>query len=668
LIKISTAVLHDPDIALSREWLVTNGVGGYASSTIIGANSRRYHGLLIASFPPPLERQVLLSKVDEEVVVGETTYLLGCNEFHDGTIHPQGYKFLTSFQLLLGIPTWKYELGDLILIKQIWMEYGQDTVYVRYKLLPNEKQAYSDSDFDTKTAVPPVYLRLRPFCAFRGYHHDGWHAYQEEFVSVPQQNRVIIESSHAPYSLQISPTPEGDFEQHEDWYHMFLYRAERERGFNWLEDLYTPGFFTIHLQPGKSAGFTATCERQLYENDLDTAFAREMARRKELVRGEKNSFRKNLLIAADQFVVSELVGCKNRNGSKGILAGYHWFTDWGRDTMISLPGLLLSTKRFDTARDILLRYIQWVDGGMIPNRFTDEGLIEYNTADATLWYFQAVSAYAQASGDREIISLLFPRLADIIEWHIRGTRYGIHVDPSDGLLFAGREGSQVTWMDACVENCPVTPRIGKPVEINALWYNALCHMSKWAEKLKKDNPYKEAAKKCKIGFKKFWYPKGYLYDVIDGPCGNDNSLRPNQIIAVSLPYSPISYAKQKAVVDTVERMLLTPYGLRSLSPDNPAYVGTYSGGPRERDSVYHQGTAWPWLLGQFADAHYRVYKDKERIHRLLRPFRKHLIEAGVGSISEIFDGDPPYKPRGCIAQAWSVAEILRICTNLASSG
>lgn len=673
MIRIPTAILHDIDAALSREWLVTNGIGGYASSTIVSGNSRRYHGLLVASFPPPLERQVLLSKVDEELHICGSSFSLGTNEFHDGTIHPEGYRLLRSFRLILGIPTWEYELPGFVLRKQVWMEHGQDTVYVRYKLSAGKRSGRNSGNAKfavevggCETTTPRVSLRIRPFCTFRGYHHDGWRAREEEFVTVGHQDRVVVESGHAPYSLHMAVIPGGEFVRQEDWYRAFLYRAERERGFNCLEDLYTPGFFEVDLKPGKSVGLVATCERHLPDQHIDTALKREIARRRVLVGGMADSFRRTLLLAADQFVVDEIRESKRGSKKSGILAGYHWFTDWGRDTMISLPGLLLSTKRFSVARDILLRYIQWADGGMIPNRFTDEGLTEYNTADATLWYFQALHAYMRASGDTSIITSLFPRLAEIIEWHFQGTRFGIHVDPSDGLLVAGRDGSQVTWMDACVDNCPVTPRIGKPVEINALWYNALCHMSTWAKKLGMDDPFKKAASRCRLSFnRRFYCPKGYLYDVIDGPDGHDDSLRPNQIIAVSLPHSPLSVAKQKAVVDAVERVLLTPYGLRSLSPDEPAYVAQYTGGPKERDCAYHQGTAWPWLLGQFADAHYRVYRDRERVRQLIEPFRRHLTEAGIGTISEIFDGDPPHKPHGCIAQAWSVAEILRIATHLA---
>lgn len=635
MITISRAILSIPDKALSREWLVTNGIGGYASSTVIGANTRRYHGLLVASFPPPLERQVLLSKVDEELVIGDQAHHLGANEFSGGTIYPEGHRLLTKFSLNLGIPTFEYRIGGASLVKQVWMEHGSDTVYVLYRLTGSD-----------------ALLGIRPFCAFRGYHH--LHE-RQEFVSAQRNGILIVESGRAPYSLKMAAS-HGTFELREDWYRRFHYRAERERGFDCEEDLYTPGIFTASLKSGQSLGLIATSERELPDMDFRAAFDREFARLKCLIGKERSPFCKQLLLAADQFIThhSSLI--------TGILAGYHWFTDWGRDAMIALPGLLLSTGRFAEAREILLRYAEWADGGMIPNRFTDEGAVEYNTADATLWFFHALDAYVEASGDAEIIERLLPRLREIMHWHFRGTRFGIRAD-SDGLLFAGKEGSQVTWMDACVGGCPVTPRIGKPVEINALWYNALCLMSYWTCA----DVYVDAANLCKSSFRQRFVTKaGYLYDVIDTPNVNDASLRPNQIMAVSLPHSALTPRQQKSVVDIVQAKLLTPYGLRTLSPDDPAYSGHYQGGPEERDRKYHQGTAWPWLLGQFADAHYRVYGDKDFIAGLLKPFQKHLREAGIGSISETFDGDAPHSPGGCIAQAWSVAEILRIAFLLES--
>jgi predicted glycogen debranching enzyme len=345
-----------------------------------------------------------------------------------------------------------------------------------------------------------------------------------------------------------------------------------------------------------------------------------------------------------------------------VIAGYHWFGDWGRDTMISLPGLTLVTGRHDVAARILRTCAHFVDQGMLPNRFPDEDETpEYNTVDAALWYFEAISAYHTATGDDVLLRDLFPVLQEIIEWHLRGTRYNIRMDPDDGLICAGKPGVQLTWMDAKVEEWVVTPRIGKPVEISALWYNALRIMAGFAHRLgEAAAAYDAAADQTRASFARFWNAEaGYCYDVLDGPKGNDPTLRPNQLLAVSLPYSPLTEEQQRAVVDACARHLLTSHGLRSLAPDDPAYVGHYGGEQHQRDRAYHQGTVWGWLIGPFVTAYLRVYGDRELARSFLRPLMHHLADHGVGSISEIFDGDPPFTPRGCIAQAWSVAEVLR---------
>jgi len=345
-----------------------------------------------------------------------------------------------------------------------------------------------------------------------------------------------------------------------------------------------------------------------------------------------------------------------------VIAGYPWFGDWGRDTMISLPGLTLVTGRPDVAARILRTFARFVDQGMLPNRFPEVGEIpEYNTADATLWYFEAIRAYHAATGDDVLLRDLFPVLQEIIEWHRRGTRYHIHVDPADGLLYAGEVGVQLTWMDAKVGDWVVTPRIGKPVEINALWYNSLCSAAHFARRLGKPaDRYEALAEQTHAGFARFWNEvAGYCYDVIDGPGGDDLALRPNQLLAVSLPHSPLSPEQQRAVVNVCARHLLTSHGLRSLSPDDQAYIGHYGGDQRRRDGAYHQGTVWSWLIGPFVSAHLRVYHDPALAQSYLLPLARHLAGHGIGSISEVFDGDPPFTPRGCIAQAWGVAELLR---------
>jgi predicted glycogen debranching enzyme len=642
VIKLSQKILHERDSALNREWLAANGVGAYASSTVTGANTRRYHGLLVASFPSPIERQVVLAKVDEEILLGGELLPLGTNEFQDGTIFPKGFEQLQTFSLPLGIPTSEYLVGEIRLQKQVWMEQGRNTVYVKYHLLD---------------APSCVVLKVRPFCAFRGYHGDGKRAGESEYsISSDKCGAVTVENTAKPYKLKMA-VQGGEFAADPDWYWNFLLRAERERGFPCVEDYFTPGVFSISISPGESVGFVASTEGDPVCPDLSAAYDREIARRQSIVKGEREAFRKDLFLAADQFVV------RTPDGRNCIMAGYHWFTDWGRDTMIGLPGILLETGRFSEARSVLLEYASRVRDGLIPNRFTDNGEAEYNTADASLWFFETLNRYMTKSHDRQILIELMPKLEEIICLHTIGTRFGIGVDNSDGLLRTGTAGSQLTWMDARVGGVPVTPRIGKTAGINGLWYNALRLMAAWADELGlPSSEYSVAADKCFEGFnKRFWYRKGgYLFDVIDGPSGDDSSLRPNQIAAISVTFSPLEKRRWKSVVDTVEKHLLTPYGLRTLSPSDPRYKGTYSGSPAHRDAAYHQGTVWPWLLGPFADAHLKVYNDPRYIGNLLKELRKHLRKAGMGSISEVFSGDKPYKPGGCIAQAWSVGEVLRI--------
>ncbi len=642
MIKISRTVLHNPEKALAREWLVTNGIGGYASSTIIGANTRRYHGLLVSSFPPPMERQVLLAKVDEEVSVGARTYALGTNEYHDGTIHPMGFRSTAAFRLESGIPTWEFRAGGAKLIKQVWMQQGSNTTYLLYRLVESSG---------------PVVLSVRPFCAFRGYHSVG-----NAGLRVVDYGPGSVSLSDHSSRMSVLLDSTGEFESSPDVYRAFLYRAERERGFgDCVEDLHTPGRFRTELQPGDIFGLTAAVEAA--GGSITEALEREVARRNLLVAESSDPVHQSLLLAADQFVVRP----RASDGHVSLYAGYPWFTDWGRDTMIALPGILLCFGRFAEARETLLAYADHVLDGLIPNRITDSGTAEYNTVDASLWYFEAIAQYLRASGDSGIIDSLYPALEAIIERYTRGAPQGIRVC-SDGLVRAGIEGSQLTWMDARVDGAPVTPRVGKPVEINALWYNALRLMCSWAMHAGKPAaPYEASAGKCQASFaRRFWNEDlAYLYDVVDAPDGDDASMRPNQIIAASLPNSPLDVRRQRAVVDAVEQHLLTPWGLRTLSADDPRYRGRYAGGPSERDASYHQGTVWPWLLGHYACAHYRVYRDRAYVRRLLIPFRAHLMEAGVGCVSEVFDGDQPHRPGGCISQAWSVAELLRIISIIA---
>jgi predicted glycogen debranching enzyme len=450
------------------------------------------------------------------------------------------------------------------------------------------------------------------------------------------------------------------------------------------EDLYSPGVFVIELTDGESLTFVVSTDANAV-SDFETAQAEEIERRRMLITSTSVTVDQDwvaqLILAADQFIVtrrSRTLSIEHGLDGHSVIAGYPWFGDWGRDTMIALPGLTLTTGRFEVARSILLTFAQHLDRGMLPNRFPDVGdEPEYNTVDATLWYVSAIEAYTRHSRDLELAAEVFAALVDIVAWHRRGTRYRIHVDPDDGLLWAGEDGVQLTWMDAKVGDWVVTPRVGKAVEINALWYNALRAIAGLATQLGKHDIADEltiAAEGVKTSFARFWnQERGCLYDVIDGPAGekgadgrrHDPSLRPNQIFAVSLPHSPLDPVRQRAVVDTCARHLVTSFGLRSLAQGHPDYVGRYGGDQRSRDGAYHQGTVWPWLLGPFAEAHFRVHGDVDLARSFLRPLGGHLRHAGIGSVSEIFDGDPPHGARGCFAQAWSVAETLRVWSALA---
>ncbi|ALF54100.1 glycogen debranching protein [Nostoc piscinale CENA21] len=640
------------DIAETREWLVTNGIGGYASGTVAGLLTRRYHGLLIAALHPPLGRTLLLAKLDETVLYGDRTYPLHTNRWANQTVSPQGYQHIESFALEGTIPLWRLAVADALLEKRIWMQLGANTTYIQYTL---------------RRATQPVQLTLKAMVNYRDYHSDthcnGW---QMSVEAVEQGICVTADPGTKPFYLL---SDKGSATLVHNWYYDFDLAVERYRGLNDKEDHLHAATFAVTLHPGEAVTFVASTEKQI---DLHGETALKLRRTQEqkllgiwqsnrpITAQESPAWIKHLVLAADQFIVDRSV--PEESHGKTIIAGYPWFSDWGRDTMISLPGLTIATGRPEVARAILRTFAKYVNQGMLPNRFPDVGEEpEYNTVDATLWYFEAIRAYDNATNDDHLLSELFPVLADIIYWHCRGTRYGIHLDPTDGLLYAGETGTQLTWMDAKVGDWVVTPRIGKPVEVNALWYNSLRTMAKFARQLGKPHQeYEAMADRALARFSRFWNEAlGYCYDVIDSPDGDDGALRPNQIFAVSLPESPLTSAQQKSVVDVCGRMLLTSHGLRSLSPEHPQYQGIYGGNQYLRDGAYHQGTVWGWLLGPFVLAHLRVYKNPQQARQFLEPMANHLTASGVGSLSEIFDGDAPMTPRGCTAQAWTVAEVLR---------
>jgi len=649
-IEFGREICGMPQTAESREWLVTNGIGGYASGTIAGLLTRRYHGLLIAALNPPLGRTLLLTKFDEIADYNQQSYSLSANRWADGTVSPEGYHHIERFFLEGTTPVWQFSLSDAQLEKRIWMEPGCNTTCVKYTLI---------------RATQPLNLTLKAFVNDRDYHgstqSNGW---QMSVEPIAQGIQITAFPGATPLYL-LSPTVVTP--AHE-WYYGFDLAVERDRGLSDREDHLHAATFTATLDPG--AALTLVASTQPQPDLSEETFKFRASHEQKLIQlfeinrpihAEKTpDWIHQLVLAADQFIVDR--PSSSDPTGKTVIAGYHWFGDWGRDTMISLPGLTLATGRPEIARSILHTFAKYVDQGMLPNRFPDAGEIpEYNTVDATLWYFEAIRQYYCATEDDDLLRDLFPVLADIIDWHCRGTRYSIHLDAADGLLYAGTAGVQLTWMDAKVGDQVITPRIGKPIEINALWYNALRTMAKFARQIGKPHQeYEAIADRTLAKFSRFWdETAGYCYDVIDTPDGDDNSLRPNQIFAVSLSQSPLTPFQQQRVVDVCGQMLLTSHGLRSLSPDHPDYAGHYRGNGAERDRVYHQGTVWGWLLGAFALAHLRVYNNPAQAQQFLEPMVDHLTSHGLGTLSEVFDGDAPMLAGGCIAQAWTVAEVLR---------
>ena len=630
------------------EWLVTNGIGGYASGTVAGHLTRRYHGYLMAALDPPLGRTLLLAKLDETTHYDGLPYSLFTNRWAGGHVDPHGYRHIESFSLEGSIPVWRFNLAGARLEKRIWMATGANTTYIHYTLAQADR---------------PLALAIKAFANYRDYHSltqgGDW---QMNVEAVDHGQRVTAFHGAVPFyvlSNAAEVTPDHT------WHSGFDLAAEEYRGMEHSDDHLLVGTFQATLEPGQGLTLVAsTMENPALDGRAALAERRRHERallaKARLPQKTTPDWIRRLILAADQFVVDRPL--PDGAIGKSIIAGYPWFGDWGRDTMISLPGLALVTGRTEVARTILRTYANYVNGGMLPNRFPDGAQApEYNTADATLWYFQAIHAYYKATGDVGLLAELFPVLTGIIAHHQQGTRYNIGEDPADGLLYAGQPGVQLTWMDAKVDDWVVTPRIGKPVEVNALWYNALRAMTHFARLLGEPyDLYEAAVRQTRVGFGRFWNEAaGYCYDVLDGPEGHDPALRPNQIFAISLPYSPLTREQQWAVVDVCHTHLLTPYGLRSLAPDEAEYLGHYGGDIHQRDGAYHQGTVWGWLLGPYCLAHFRVYRNAAQALSFLAPMAGHLDEAGVGSLSEIFDGDEPFTPRGCFAQAWSVAETLR---------
>ncbi|HRW67544.1 MAG TPA: amylo-alpha-1,6-glucosidase [Candidatus Competibacter sp.] len=648
-IRFGRAICGDLGQAERREWWLGNGLGTYAAGTIAGTLTRRYHGLLIAPIEPPLGRWLVFSKADATLLDGDREIPLFSNRWSGGAINPEGHVHLESFHLHGRMPVWRYALGDRVIEQRICLEPGANTVYVAYRL------ESTDTDQDLR-------LQVRLLVNARDHHVSMMPGgFTPQVEKVGEQLHVVCPDR---FTLRFQ-SADGQFQTAWDWIENFDLSVERERGLPDRDAHLCVGQALLSLRPGRWVGITAS----LHENasaDLDAALQRFLDREGALLDRARPHLAdsppdwiEQLALAADSFLFARPL--PDLPDGESVIAGYPWFGDWGRDTMIALPGLTLATGRFDSARRILLTFARFVDQGMLPNVFPGAGETpDYNTVDAGLWYFEAWRAYLETSNDWAALAEVFPVLADMIDWHVRGTRYRIGMDAADGLIHAGEPGVQLTWMDAKVGDWVVTPRIGKPVEINALWYNALMIMADFAERLGRPSvPYAELAAKARQGFQRFIRSDGTgLFDVLDSPSGDDPTSRPNQVFAVSLPHSPLDSETQQAVVRVCGRELLTSYGLRSLTPVHPDYHPYYLGGVWERDGSYHQGPVWAWLLGHYALAEYRITGDAAAAQARLLPVRDHLLDAGLGTVSEILDGAPPHIPRGAPAQAWSVACVL----------
>lgn len=658
-------IMEDPSALLSQEWLVTNGLGGYASGTISGAVTRRYHGLLTASLPAPLGRIVMLNHLSEQVIRPDGLRIdLTAEEFSERRLQMPGFQYLKEFRLEMGLPIWRYEIDDIVLEKRVVMPYGQNTAHVTYALLQGDM----------------LQLELRPSLHFRPQEATVERAFIKDYTLVVKDDlfevhaedpypplRMCIDGEHAIFIMDRRKRADIHF------------RIEEARGYPHTGHHWSPGAFALTMVKGKTSTLIASTEswEVIHSKPPGEALAVEIKRRQALLQAASPVLQEGLgaelVLAADQFIITpagrpdEAVNAKaSGSEARTVIAGYHWFTDWGRDTMISLEGLTLVTGRQKEAGYILRTFANHVRDGLIPNMFPEHdrtGL--YHTADASLWFFHALHRYLSATGDKDTLRAILPKLKEIVEHHLRGTLFNIGVDPADGLLKQGAEGYQLTWMDAKVNGWVVTPRRGKAVELNALWYNAVRLLEQWLSQEDGDSAtawLKDISEQAYHAFNaKFWYAEGgYLYDVIEGETGHDTACRPNQLLSISLDHAVLSRDQWQPVFNTARRELLTPYGLRSLARNHPDYKLAYVGDLMARDAAYHQGTVWGWLIGPYMDAWLKVYPEAAaEAHEYLLSFDQHLNDAGLGTISEVFDAEAPYTPGGCISQAWSVGEVLR---------
>lgn len=652
MIRLGREICSNLALAESHEWLVTNGIGGYASGTVAGTLTRRYHGLLIAMFPPPQGRTLLASKLEEQVGYNSHAYRIDSNRWADGTIDPQGFKHVESFYLEGAIPVWQFALADALLEKRIWMRHGSNTTYVRYTLV---------------RASGPVELQVKALVNNRDYHEITKGGFWGMRVEGSDGGLCIRATQSSPPIYIVCR--EAELRPLHDWHIGFNLMHELNLGVEHLEDHLAVGMLDCTLTPGASLTVVVTAEENT-PPDGTVALEEERRRQKELLSLWKSKQKKvashapewmeQLVLAADQFVVTAPLAPDY--SAPVIFSGYPWFEEWLRDAMISLEGLLILPGRAEKAKDVLLSCPKYLSDGMLPDSCPVGGdEPEYNNVGGSLYYILAVRAYVAATKDAKFLTLVFPTMEEIIRKYTSGTRHNIHMDPADGLLYAGEPGTHLSWMDAEIDGAPVTPRTGKTVSANALWYNCLCLMAEFAKKLENDSAeYADLAKVVKKSFRRFWSDQhGYCFDVVDGPGGDDASLRPNQLLALSLPFMLLEEEQQKRMLDVCARALLTPYGIRTLSPDHPSYRARFEGTLNERNLAYHQGTSYIWLLAHFAIAHCKVHKNPAIARSYLDEAANAIPSYGVGTLGEMFDSEAPFTPRGCIAEAWSVAEFIR---------
>lgn len=635
------------ELGKKREWILTNGLGSYASSTAIGLNTRGYHGLLIASLDPPVKRTLFLSKYEEEVEVEGRKYLLAVNQY-PGAVYPQGYLHLEQFRFER-YPVFTYKVGNALIEKSVFMPYMDNTTIVTYRVIETDSS---------------VRLSIYPIINYRDFHGKTHERGDWNFAQTlnPKGTEIRMYSGSPTIYLQSNIAA---YVTTGLWYKNMIYEEETERGLDDREDQYNPGIFTARLDHGMQVSVLASLRPQ-------ETFSPEGLRYREMLRlrglqgrlNQSDPFFLELANAADTFIVR-----RSSTNAKTIVAGYHWFADWGRDAMISIPGLTLVTKRDGEGKEVIRTFLSYLSGGLIPNLFTESGDTrppEYSAIDAPLWLINACYQIYAETGSLEFINEVYQKLGEIVSSYVHGTTHNIIVD-SDGLVQGGDPDSSLTWMDAKPNGVPVTPRNGKPVEVSSLWYNALKSMESFAKHLGRSGEaerYSEMSEKTMSSFnEKFWNPeKECLYDVLVDDRG-DGAIRPNQLFSISLAFPVLERERWREVLRSVESELLTPLGLRSLSPFDKNYKGKYSGPQNERDHAYHQGTVWPWLFGSYVSSYVKLYGTDPKVlsfvQQLYLPFKKRMTEAGIGTISEIYDGDPPHLARGCVSQSWSVAEILR---------